>query len=310
MGKFRINKFDGVGLSTLGMSINQKFTPDMDLRTVGYWDATRADKQTVVTSTNNIPKLTALEAVVGPTITAISATRAPASQDASGSRGVVWRSDSGNEGVQALNFPAGMLPDTDGDLLIGVVLSQESQTAYGRLLEFSADGTDAGRTLSMQWSVFNAPNNYVLMTQKLVSSNLLIPNYPQSNGLHCLLFHRKASGEVAVRMDGVQIAEQPAAALVALLPAGGTGSLGGGWNGGTFGIDRSSNTRLTHLAIATMPELVPTSDGSTASIERDRNAAAYWEASLMWEAGIQSNLPTGHPFQASRPVTTWVGERT
>ena len=309
MTKFHVSKFDGQSTSTLGYSINKQFTPDLDIRTVGYWDATRADKQTVVTGTGSIPKLTALAGVFGPTLTTIATTRAPASQDASGNKGIVWRTDSASEGVQAMLLPSGLLKNVK-EVLIGFVLSQQNQSPTSNLLQMSSDGTDIGTTMKTFFSLFGAPNNYTISTQVITNSALNAPNFPTDNALHCILFHYKLDGTVSVRVDGIAQKSATAATLKALLPIGGSGSIGGGYAGGSNGIDRNSNTRITHIAIAELGKVDAVSEGITSDKVRDRNAAEYWEASLMYAAGIQSKLPTGHTFKNSSPITTWLGERT
>lgn len=306
MTKFHVSKFDGQSTSTLGYSINKQFTPDLDIRTVEFWDATRADLQTVVTGTGGIPKLTALKGLLGKTLTTLGTGRAPSAQDASGNNGIVWRSDSAGEGHQGLAFPSGLLQNAK-EVLIGIVLSQQSQTPSSRLFEMSSDGTAANVTVSSQFSAFGAPNNYTLTTAKLSSSNLNLPNFPTDNTLHCILFHYKKDGTIAVRLDGVQIASTAASALKALLPVGGTGFLGADYAGG-LGILKDSNTRITHVAVAEVEKIDAKS--TQGYIERDRNAAEYWEASLMYAAGIESKLPVEHSFKSTPPVTTWLGERT
>lgn len=308
MTKFHVSKFDGQSTSTLGYSINKQFTPDLDIRTVEFWDATRADLQTVVTGTGGIPKLTALKGLLGKTLTALGTGRAPSAQDASGNKGIVWRSDSANEGHQGLAFPAGLLQNAK-EVLIGIVLSQDAQTNSSRLFEMSSDGTSGGITVSSQFAAFGAPNNYTLTTQKLSSSNLNLANFPTDGALHCVLFHYKVGGTIAVRLDGVEVSTQTASALKALLPFGGSGFIGADY-AGNFGISRDSGTRITHIAIAEVQPIPSTSNGTTSDKVRDRNAAEYWEASLMYAAGIQSKLPTGHSFKSTPPVTTWLGERT
>lgn len=308
MTKFHVSKFDGQSTSTLGYSINKQFTPDLDIRTVEFWDATRADLQTVVTGTGGIPKLTALKGVLGKTLTSVSTGSAPASQDASGNKGIVWRSDSASEGNQRLILPAGLLQNAK-EVLIGIVLSQQVQTPTSRLFEMSSDGTLQNVTVTSQFAVFGAPNNYTLTTQKLSVSSLNLPNFPTDNTLHCILFHYKKNGTVAVRLDGIEIATQTASALKALLPLGGSGVLGADY-AGNLGISRDSGTRITHIAIAEVQPIPSASDGLTSDKVRDRNAAEYWEASLMYAAGIESKLPNGHTFKSTTPITTWLGERT
>lgn len=308
MTKFHVSKFDGQSTSTLGYSINKQFTPDLDIRTVEFWDATRADLQTVVTGTGGIPKLTALKGLLGKTLTALGTGRAPSAQDASGNKGIVWRSDSANEGHQGLAFPAGLLQNAK-EVLIGIVLSQQSQTPSSRLFEMTSDGTLANVTVTSQFAAFGAPNNYTLTTQKLSATHLNLANLPTDNTLHCILFHYKKDGTVAVRLDGVEIATQAVLALKALLPIGGTGFLGADYAGNS-GISSNSNTRITHIAIAELGKVGAVSDGLTSDKVRDRNAAEYWEASLMYAAGIESKLPNGHTFKSTPPVTTWLGERT
>lgn len=308
MTKFHVSKFDGQSTSTLGYSINKQFTPDLDIRTVEFWDATRADLQTVVTGTGGIPKLTALKGLLGKTLTALGTGRAPSAQDASGNKGIVWRPDSASEGHQGLAFPVGLLPNAK-EVLIGFVLSQATQSPSSRLFEMSSDGTNTRVTATSQFALFGAPNNYTITTQKLSSSNLNLSNFPTDGTLHCVLLHYKVGGAVSARLDGVEVSTQTASALKALLPLGGSGFIGADY-AGNLGISRDSGTRITHIAIAEVQPIPSTSDGVASDKDRYRNAAEYWEASLMYAAGIQSKLPNGHTFKNTKPVTTWLGERT
>ena len=308
MTKFHVSKFEGQSTSTLGYNINKKFTPDLDIRTVEFWDATRTDLQTVVTGTGGIPKLTALKGVLGKTLTSVSTGSAPASQDASGNKGIVWRSDSAAEGQQRLKFPDGLLPNAK-EVLIGFVFSQGSQSSNSKLFEMSSDGTSGGISILSIFSLFGAPNNYTLSTQFISSPASNATNLPTDGQLHCLVLHYKIGGAVSVRFDGVELSTQPQTTLKALLPVGGIGYLGSSYTGAQ-GVTTASNTRITHIAIAEVEPIPSVSSGIISDKVRDRNAAEYWEASLMYAAGIQSKLPVNHSFKNSAPVTTWLGERT
>lgn len=311
MTQFRVDKFSGASLSTLDYSTKKPFTPDMDLRTIGYWDATRADKQTVVIGTGGIPKLTRLAAVVGPTLTTVTTGASPASQDAAGNKGIAWRSDSAAEGVQRMVFPAGFMADAK-EAVIGFVLSQQNAVSIGgsRLLEFSKDGTAGGVTFSFDWATYGAPNNYVLRTSAPangVAGYQLAQNFPIGSKV-CVLVHM-VGGLFKVRMNGVEVASGAYSKADALLPLGGMGVLGAPYDGTVFGLQPASNTLLTHLLFASTGA-IPSVGAGVVDRERDRNAAQYWEASLMWAAGLQGSLPADHPFKASAPVTTWMGDRT
>ena len=307
MTTYRADKFQGTSTANNGFSIKKPFRPDYDLRCVGYWDATNVAKRTVVTGTGGIPKLTALANMVegGAILTTYSIAKAPASQDASSELGIAWRSDSANEGVQALLLPAGLLPSASEVMIAGIIKHTTSLPVNGQLFGASSDGTATGVTAGMDWQNFATPTMRAHGWPAL-PANLNVPNIPIGSKYAFLLHF--SGGVARMRINGVETASIAANTSIPLIPAGGSGSIGGSFNGLNNGIARETNTLLTHFLIASVGQIPSVGVGVVEAI-RDRNSAAYWEAAMLWDADLQSLLPSDHPFKTSAPITTWLGER-
>ena len=154
----------------------------------------------------------------------------------------------------------------------------------------------------------SGPSGFVNIQGTGLGSSIYVDAMLPTDGtMHCVLLHHNTAGQLVMRIDGVQ----RAAVAVGTTPLFATGALGavGAKYDGAVGINNANPARIGHLLFADVAGIPAVSDGASADIERDRNAATYWEAALMWKAGIQSRLPTGHPFKTTNPVTTWVGER-
>lgn len=298
---YRAEIFDGEADVTTGYSTRKPFRPEMDLRTAGFYDPTIAADQTVVVGAGSIPKLTALAGLVGANLTTLSTSRAPAAKDQAGSLGIVWRADATAEGVAAMMLPPGLL-SANAEAMIAFVLSHGVAPAdNSRLLDLSADATNTGRTLTID---FNAG----LLGARLTSTGTrnVCPITPIGSTYVYLLHF--SGGKMRQRINGVEVASIAYAGGGSLLPVGGSGSIGGGFDGGSFGFNITSNTAVKR-ALFVQSGQIPSVSAGDVDVERDRNSAAYWEAALAWAAGIQASLPDDHPFKAAAPVTTWLGER-
>lgn len=312
MTTITVNKFDGVSSSNLGFSLNKNFSPELDLRTVDFWDFT--DSASVVTESvteDAIPRIKTVKGKLGKVLTGRSNLGRPCAVDAAGKKGAVWRSDSVNTaGYRSLIFPTGLLPNTK-EVLIGFIFGEMAgvpvASLTGNFIGFSSDGT-VSTANNISFANFTNGTLPVILANSFASSGPLSGEIPLDGGLHCCLIHFDKSGNANIRIDGVMKGSKPAKTLGALMPMGGTGSIGGGSTGSEIGLGPAVTLRMTHLAIAELGKIDAKSTQNY--IERDRNAAEYWEASLMYAAGIESKLPVGHTFKISAPITTWVGERT